>query len=492
MPFVIRAPFALTHGRRVADVVRSVDVMPTILDLLGLPLHGKVEGRSLVPLMTGATRDLGLEAYSEAVYPRYHFGWSDLRALHVGRYKYVEAPRPELYDLDQDPNEQHNIYQDRRELGERMAAGLAALERHMPADAADARPTPEVDPDARERLAALGYIGSFVPLAVHDRSGLADPKDKIGVFNLMNSARDSSKGEGDPDEGLKALLEVVKTDPEVIDAWFMLGNEYYRRQDFGQAIAYYRKALALKPDYDLAVINMANAYRGLGRDDEALAGYRRYLQLDPNNAHVEYEAAQILIDAGRLDEATTLLSSALEHEPKMAAARNALGIVAIRQGDVARGQREIEAALTAKPDVRLAHYNLALLAEQRHDLVTAIKEYRAEIDLHADSYKAWFNLGKVYESVGDRVRQEEAFRSAIDANPDFAEGYLYLAKLYLESDRKLDEAVELAKKGNALHPRPDIAPLGHYLLADLYNRLGRPAEAQREARLGQALERTPR
>ena len=94
VPFVIRAPFALTRGRRVADVVRSVDVMPTILDLLGLPLHGKVEGKSLVPLMTGATREMGLEAYSEAVYPRYHFGWSDLRALHVGRYKYIEAPRP--------------------------------------------------------------------------------------------------------------------------------------------------------------------------------------------------------------------------------------------------------------------------------------------------------------------------------------------------------------------------------------------------------------
>ena len=133
---------------------------------------------------------------------------------------------------------------------------------------------------------------------MHDRSGLADPKDKIGVFNLMNNARDSSKGEGDPDEGLKALLQVVKTDPEVIDAWFMLGNEYDRRGRFDDAIANYRKALALKPDYDLAVINMANAYRGLGRDDEALAGYRRYLQLDPKNAHVEYEAAQILSTTG--------------------------------------------------------------------------------------------------------------------------------------------------------------------------------------------------
>src|SRR3954471_16169762 len=105
VPLVIRAPFSGIGHRRVADPVRSVDIMPTMLDLLGAPAASGISGTSLVPLMTGAKAELGLDAYSEAMYPLHHYGWSDLHALRSGRYKVIDAPRPELYDVDRDPNE---------------------------------------------------------------------------------------------------------------------------------------------------------------------------------------------------------------------------------------------------------------------------------------------------------------------------------------------------------------------------------------------------
>ena len=77
--------------------------MPTVLDLLGAPAASGISGTSLVPLMTGRGRELGLDAYSEAMYPLHHYGWSDLHALRSGRYKVIDAPRPELYDVDRDP-----------------------------------------------------------------------------------------------------------------------------------------------------------------------------------------------------------------------------------------------------------------------------------------------------------------------------------------------------------------------------------------------------
>ena len=89
--------------------------------------------------MTGAKKELGLAAYSEAIYPRFHFGWSDLRALTSGRFKYVAAPQPELYDLQQDPGETHNIYPERQALGDRMNQELIALEQRMSATAAPRR-----------------------------------------------------------------------------------------------------------------------------------------------------------------------------------------------------------------------------------------------------------------------------------------------------------------------------------------------------------------
>src|SRR6266850_598257 len=114
VPLIIRAPYSGMQGRRVADPVRSADVMPTALDLLGVPVPSTVEGRSFVPLMTGDATDLGLETYTEATYPLHHFGWSDLRALRSGRFKLIAAPRPELYDLQNDPDEARNIFTERR------------------------------------------------------------------------------------------------------------------------------------------------------------------------------------------------------------------------------------------------------------------------------------------------------------------------------------------------------------------------------------------
>jgi choline-sulfatase len=489
VPLLIRTPYDTTAGRRVVDTVRSIDIVPTALELLGVRSQDRFEGSSVVPLMTGAKKELGLAAYSEAIYPRFHFGWSDLRALTSGRYKFVAAPRPELYDLQQDPGELHNLYQERQALGDRMSQELIALEQRMATTAGASKAAVEVDPDARARLAALGYVGTFVTTVAPDRGGLADPKDKIQLFNLMTQARETARHDKESDEGLHALERVVAEDPRVIDAWFMLGNESYRRRQFVTAIEHFKRALELKPDYDLVVINMANAYRALGRDQEAMVGYRRFMELDPKNAQIRYEAAQILIDGGQLDEARRQLTRALELEPKLAAARNALGVLALRRGDLATAEREIRAAIGEKSDVRLAHYNLALLAEERGDLPRAITEYQAEIDLHPNSYKAAFNLGRLDERMGNRQGQVAEFKRAIEMNPAFAEGHLLLAKAYLDQEQNLADAFRLARKGIELEPHGEYAPLGHYIIADVFSRQGRRVEADQEAARGRELER---
>jgi tetratricopeptide (TPR) repeat protein len=135
---------------------------------------------------------------------------------------------------------------------------------------------------------------------------------------------------------------------------------------------------------------------------------------------------------------------------------------------------------------------MALLAEQRGDVRGAEREYLEELKAHPDSYKAAFNLSRLYEQVGDREGQIGALQQSIKSNPYFAEGHIFLAKAYLDSGRNLDEAVTLARKGLELHPSPEIAPLGHYVLADLYNREGRAADSQHEAARGKALERKGR
>jgi arylsulfatase A-like enzyme/Tfp pilus assembly protein PilF len=493
VPFVIRTPYSAMKNRRVSDSVRSIDVMPTVLDLLGVPkpAGAAIEGASVTPLMTGSRPDLGLEAYAEAVYPLHHFGWSDLRALRQGRYKLIAAPRPELYDLQEDPAEANNLFTARKALGDRMLGRLAEMETHFKSSAQAKTEAVEIDPDAKARLAALGYVGSFVASVGGDasRAGLADPKDKVHLFNKITQARDLGKDENEIAAAMTMLEEVLKEDPKVIDAWFTLGNMAGRRGRQEEAIADFRRALALKPDDEEAVINMAHAYRKMGRDDDALVGFRRFLDLDPKNAQVHYEIAQIMIDRNENRAAATELQAALAVEPKMAAARNALGVVALNQGDLPSAEKQIRQALLLKPDVRLAHFNLALLAEKRADPATAQAEYLRELDLHPNNFKAAFNLGKLYEAQRRPAEQEQAYRRSIEANPEFGEGYFYLAKLLLDQGRGFDEAVTLVRKGLEVAPSSAYAPLGHYVLADLYSRLGRPADAAAEAQRGRALER---
>lgn len=478
VPLVMRTPYDGLSRRRVAAVVRSVDVMPTVVALVGQAAPKGVSGRSLLPMMTGVTPDLNLDAYSESYYPRYHYGWSELRAMRAGRFKLIAAPRPELYDLEQDPRETRNLYDERRPLADRMAAALDRI-----AERSTETQPARVDPDTRERLAALGYVGTFTDLSPKPGQTLADPKDKIELFNQIIAAQEGQSGASP----IERLEQVVAADPTITDAWLMLGNEHFKRGEYERAIEQYRKTLALKPDHDLATINLANAYRQLGQADASIVGYERYLQFDPKNVYVRYYLGELYTETGQIDRAEASFAKALELDPAMASARNALAVVALQRGDLDRAMREIDAALKTKPDVRLAHFNRALIHEAKGDLDRAREEYLAEIRDHPTSYKAYFNLGKIYERTGDRTRQLEAYQGAVARNPAFGEGYFYLAKLHLDMGT-LDEAARIARRGLDVAPRSDFAPLGHYVLADVYSRQGEAARSAEEARRGRALE----
>jgi hypothetical protein len=177
VPLIVRAPALAPF--RVGEVVRLTDVMPTVLDLLDVPAP-PVDGVSLVDVMRGRRRDLNLEAYSESLYPA-RLGWSPLRALRDGRFKLIDAPRPELYDLERDPFEEQNIYDERRALAKAMTARAAVV-----AKGRESPPAPEgrtrVTPELQARLAALGYLGSAVTREAQGRASLPDPKDCIGTY----------------------------------------------------------------------------------------------------------------------------------------------------------------------------------------------------------------------------------------------------------------------------------------------------------------------
>ena len=131
--------------------------------------------------MSGAVKRLELEAYSGSRYGFDRFGWSPLMALRHGRFKLILAPRPELYDLESDPDEITNLYRQRAGLATALTRRLEEIE--QPAEAQRAADVPAKDSKTRARLAALGYVSAPVSRAPIDAAeGLADPKDRLELY----------------------------------------------------------------------------------------------------------------------------------------------------------------------------------------------------------------------------------------------------------------------------------------------------------------------
>jgi arylsulfatase A-like enzyme/Tfp pilus assembly protein PilF len=482
IPLILAGPGL--PARVVPDQVRIVDVMPTVLELLGLEAPQAVQGHSLLPLARGER--LELLALSESWYPRYHYGWSELRAVRDGRYKFVLAPRPELYDIAADPGELSDLA---GRLPQRLASYEAALRemtRRVESEAAPKGPQ-SVDPEVEERLQALGYLGGGLSARQLEERPRGDPKDKIGLYNLLKQAG-SASSEGRVEEAIAKVREALAQDPEIVEGYTLLGNFQVKAKRHELALEAYRKALELDPEHQGALFSLALAYKEAGRLPDAEAGFERARSLDPRNGKVLWQLADVFMQQRRFDRAEVVLKDALERKVDVPRFSLKLGECYLELERFDEAETLIREALRQKPDLKTGHYNLALVHEEKGDEAAAMAEYEAELKGNPKGYRASFNLARLLLKArrsGEAVRR---FREAVEANPEFATGHLYLAKALLDTG-DLAGAQASARKGLDAGPERKMAPLGHYVLADVYTRQGRSREAAREVAAARKLER---
>jgi arylsulfatase A-like enzyme/Flp pilus assembly protein TadD len=479
VPLLVRTPWALRG--RVRAQVSTVDVFPTALDLAGLAPQEGIDGRSLVRALLVPGADLGHVAYSETYYPRFHYGWQHLQGLRDGRYQFIEAPEPELYDVLEDPGERTNVLPRHSRAAEGLRARLRELAGAGGVSAPDAR---ELDPDTLERLAALGYVGGAADVGADEV--LPDPKHKIGLYGLMQKARDLGQREK-YEEAVAAMSEVLAQDPKIVDAHLALGNWLLRLRRDRDAEAAYKQALVLKPEYELAITSLAQLYRGRGEQQKAAEAYKAALLLDARAPQTWYQLATLYLDLGQVAEAEKTFRQALAANPKMGAALNSLGAIAWAGGERGEAERLIRQALELEPDVRTGRFNLARVLEARGDLAGAERLYREELSTYPDNGKARFNLAQLLRERGDFQGYVRELAASIEKAPDFGPPYFFLAREELKNGG-VDGAFEIAERGLQKDPGSELAPLGHYVLADVWSRRGDRARAEAEAAKGRKLE----
>jgi arylsulfatase A-like enzyme/Tfp pilus assembly protein PilF len=468
VPFLVVTPFDKLKGIRVAPQVRSVDIFPTLLDMAMIRGTENSQGTSLLPLLFRPEGGRDSYAYSESLAPNIQFGWGKLHSLRSTRYKFIDAPRPELYDLIRDPGESDNLTDKLPEIARDYRTALDNLIKETSLGA----PAPEaanLDKETMERLATLGYLGAAASKKTPSNREeiLADPKDKLSIFESVLTAGELIFQQ--KYQQAAGLLEtVLKQDALVPQANLSLSTCYDKLGRREEAKTQLDLVLKDDPNNIPALIAMAAIFEKEGKKKDVIALCRRALSVDDRNTQAYTLIGEVYIAEKDHAQALPFLEKAVEIQPKLAQNRLNLAIcrVGLRQYD--RAESSLKEIIAQYPKFPLAYYHLGLLYEEQGRLEEARTAYSEEVALYPNHFRARFNLGKLLFKAKDLKGYLAQMNEIIKVAPQQAEGYLFLARGLLYESADLDRIRELIEKGLSLTREAELKAFGYFLLADVY------------------------
>jgi len=399
VPLILKPPsdFKITQ-RTINDVVNTVDIAPTLTAACGFSSadSASFQGRSLLPLVQSRSTGPGRPGYSESLYPRTSFGWHSLHGTETERYHYIEAPREELYDLDQDPAETHNLIGEKPTLAATMREDLHALAARYTRPPEQSPAAAALDMEKLRELRSLGYVGgSTAKPLTGDAPGAADPKKRVMFFTTIIHATELAE-DGRFRESNELLEEAATEDPKAYLPPFLLGENALAQRQFRDAIGHYSRALEFNPRYDLAAMGMGHAALEGGDPAGAVKAFRWALELNPRNYVVKLAMAHAFEQLNRLGDAATLEKDVLASHPEDGKANSDYGVTL----------------------VRLRQYPEALAALEKAVLLG----YRAAVTYNF--------LGTARLAAGYKAEAVRAYEEAIHLDPKYAAPYGNLALFY--------------------------------------------------------------
>jgi len=379
VPMIIHLPGSAA-GRAIPELASLTDLLPTILQELKVEAPANVQGQSLLPLLTTTKEKEIPGLYAETFLPRLHFNWSELRSVETDRYQFIQAPRPELYDLSADPGETRNLFAEKKAVAGELQARLNSLVRQYSANQELAEKT-GLDPALMERLKSLGYAGfSGGSTTTATDNSLPDPKDRIQVYELISDAiAESQHGEFQP--STEKLLAALKTEPASVPVHYLLGLNYFRLREFSKAVEEFQRVLQLSPDYELAMFQLGLSYAHTGDFDQAIQMLHRALELDGTNFSAAYNMGAAYLKKGMVPEAAAAFRQSITIYPDYAQGHRALGELLVFQGQNEEGLAELRRAVELDPQDPMMHAALAKALTAMGQTAAADEELRKAHEL---------------------------------------------------------------------------------------------------------------
>jgi arylsulfatase A-like enzyme/predicted Zn-dependent protease len=404
IPLIFYAPQNLPQGLVVDSRVRLIDIMPSVLDMLKMPVNKEVQGESLLPYIEGKKKD-NLTCYLESYYPLETYGWSELVGLIDGDWKYIQAPRSELYNLKVDKGEETNLFPKEAKTASALKQRLKELIDNYSSKLALSRR--KMSQEEEERLRSLGYVGADASVRV-SKGPLADPKDMMGEFRILYQAV-QSEWDGKMAEAEKYYREILRLMPDVAWRYLDLAIFLSRVNRLPEAIEVLKQGLTRLPDSFVLLSRLAHFYMRVGKYQESFDMSQAALRIDPQYFDALVIAGSIQDIRGKWEESTKYYKKALEIEPE-------------------------------NKMIRLK-YAYALGALGRQEEAVAIDEALKKES--PKDYRIYQDLGVIYTSLGKLDQAEENLKKSVELNPS-PETYLNYAVI-LERAGKLPEAINYLK-----------------------------------------------
>jgi arylsulfatase A-like enzyme/Tfp pilus assembly protein PilF len=405
VPLIVKPAAAqgISSGR-ISQAVETAAIAPTLLELAGV--HDEIEkqfqGRALFKVGNGG-REPG---YSETFYPFTFFGWSPLHALETDRYHYIDAPHPELYDLNADPAEKNNLAAQQSAVVAVLKDKLQQQLKNNPFTKTDAV-GPGLDPEAVKKLRALGYFAyrsaayrAGLPTGL--ASDLPDPKDRLWEFNATLDAS-AAFGEKDFQKGEKILNGVREKDPQQYIVPFMLGEAALQQKLWDRAAVDLQDCLRLNPGFDQAMTGLARALYQKGDVPGAKAWVEKALQLNADNYRAWYELA-LINQAIDIPAAVAAFEKSISIQPNFAMSRRDFGMLQFHQQNYAEASEQLAKAISLGLHAPTLYNFLGISYSRTNRLQDAVKTYREALKLDPKLAEAHLNLAYAY----GRLRQTSA------------------------------------------------------------------------------------
>lgn len=412
VPLIFRMP-GEPAGLRQDQLASTVDVLPTVLDLLGLETPPEVQGRTLAPLVRGQDMAVAPRSiYMETLVPTLQCGWGSLRAVRTADEKLIHGPRPRLYRVGEDPGELYNLADREPEAVQRLTAELEnCLNLWSSPDAAAS--ISATDEETMAKLASLGYIvkvgrGSDPGAGgLKDVIGKDDPHDMRWLFDMIGVATENLRM-GYEREGVLQLQQVLAGDPDNPAALTAMGKAYLKlRMDPRVAEGYFEKCVAADPMQEEAHFYLSRILRARGDLEGARHHAEKILEFQPDAVAALSELGKIYESMDQPVRAREHLRHVLEIDRNNVGALVALGLSHGRRGESKEAGEYFKRAVEIAPESPGVLYNQGIWFLQNENVEAAISTMARLVSLDPNLPDAQFILGKLLYERGDLARARE-------------------------------------------------------------------------------------